>query len=130
MQDVVLIKILQDSDIEFIRALRLHLTDEKVLKRFKLNVLMPYCHDEDRQIKPYVKKAKERPSMRNICELVKMRAIATFGADYSKDKPLSDFITSMVFFDWSHSPERHSFWSRTLCDDFRDNAKYKKFFSC
>ena len=121
-------KILQDNDIEFLKALRLHLTDEKVLRRFKLNVLMPYRQDEDRLVKPYIKKAKEHLSMRNICELVKMRAIATFGIDYSKDKPLSDFITSTAFFDWSASPEGHSFWARILQDGFRVNTKYLKFF--
>lgn len=120
---------LNNIDIEFLRALRLHLAKHKALSRFKKNVLKERQIDQDKNVKEVYDQAVKCPNIFNIGKLIKVRDYRHIGGLPLDRRTVSGCITTIVpVFDWDSSPEGFDFWDEILCHEFKYSPKYAKFF--
>ena len=120
---------LNNIDIEFLKALRLHLTKHKALSRFKKNVLKERPIDQDKNVKEVYDQAVKCPNIFNIGKLIKVRDYCNDGGLSLDRRTISRCITNITpVFEWDSSPEGFDFWDEILYHEFKHNPKYAKFF--
>ena len=122
---------LNNIDIEFLKALRLHLAKHKALSRFKKNVLEEKHIDQNKNVKEVYDQAVKCPNIFNIGKLIKVRDYYnndSYGLPLDR-RTISGCITQITpVFEWDSSPEGFDFWDGILYHEFKHSPKYAKFF--